>query len=132
MTGIRTNLRGLCFWLPAGGGVVCVCCGAWRSVPLLRPCEAKPATQRAKRLCDHLGPAVLFRDASRRGQPVTIEVTCNTCDATPQRVPQAVYQCAEFGRCLPGYAPTGDVLAEYLQRPDRLPLCQGCERRATA
>lgn len=77
-------------------------------------------------VCEHLGQPSLFRSGPQAGQPVTIEVTCDTCGGGRTQQRQAVYKCEKLGRCLPHYRPSDAVMAEYQQRPDKIALCHGC------
>lgn len=104
-------------------GDACVVCGA----ALPRDFEIMPV-----RVCDvpcpHLGPQRFYKSGPQANQPVTVEVTCDTCGGKRKQVAQPVFSCDLFGRCLPTYRPSLELRQQYESRPDAIRLCDGCGR----
>lgn len=107
-------------------GTACVACGykLKRDYPngMRRNCKGVA--------CPHLREQRTYRSGPDAGQPVTVEVTCDTCGGQRKQVAQPVFSCELYGRCLPTYRPSLELRHQYESRDDAIRLCDGCSRGA--
>lgn len=124
-----------CQFKRAGEVWYCTNCGE-RS-PLAAP-VARTCQRLADPPCRHLGSMRTHgsRDPERpnpqAGRPVLIQVTCDTCQGKRTQIAQPVARCELHGACLPLYAPSGEIFAEFRQRDDALAVCAHCPDRRPA